>query len=218
MSAYKYKTVIFDMDGTVLNTVTDLMIALNHALTLNGMPTRTEAEVKSFLGNGMKYYMERAVAPGSTEAEIEAVTRAFGEYYMAHCNDNTRPFDGIPELMTRLHNDGLRLAIVSNKPDKAAVALNELFFKDFTDLTMGEREGLKRKPAPDMVWEALRILDSKKEEAVYIGDSEVDYETAKNAGLPCILVRWGFRTPETLKALGATMIAESPEDILKFLK
>lgn len=214
---YKYKTIIFDMDGTVLNTVTDLKNAINYALTKNGLKTRTEDEVKSFLGNGMKVLVTKSVGEAATEELLKKVSDDFGSHYMSHCNDNTKPYEGIPQLMKKLHDEGVKIAIVSNKPEIAVVELNRLFYNEITDLCMGEREGLKRKPAPDMVLKAMEILNADPASTVYIGDSEVDFETAKNSGLPCISVTWGFRSREHLISIGANMLADSPEDILKYL-
>jgi len=214
---YKYTTVIFDMDGTVLNTVTDLMNALNHGLKKAELPLKNEDEVKRILGNGMRYMIEHAIPEGTSPEKQQIVFDGFKEFYYEHSNDNTKPYDGIVELMEELHRDGVRMAIVSNKPDKACQDLNEQYYKDITDLCMGEREGLKRKPAPDMVYEALRIMGCDKETAIYVGDSEVDYETAKNSGLPCISVTWGFRSKEHLISIGADKLADTPAEILHYL-
>lgn len=206
--------IIFDMDGTVLNTIEDLTVSMNHALAEFNMPERTVEEFRSFFGSGARVAMERAVPAGTPSETIDRMMPVFKEHYDVHCLDRTRPYDGIPELMRQLQNRGCKMAIVSNKIDSAVKELNERFFSGLINVAIGERPGIKRKPAPDTVFEALKELGSSKSDAVYVGDSEVDFETAENAGIPCISVLWGFRSREFLTGIGAEMFAEKPEDIL----
>lgn len=215
---YKYKTVIFDMDGTVLDTVDDLTDSVNAGLLKANLPLRTRDEVQSFLGNGMKVLIEKAVPKNITEEEKNLVWEGFRSYYKEHCNDKTHAYDGIVELMEKLKEDGIKMAIVSNKADSACQELSKLYFDNLVDLSIGESSQLARKPAPDMVWKAIDMLGADKETSIYIGDSEVDFETAKNSNIACISVLWGFRTKEFLESIGATNFAKKPADIVKLLK
>lgn len=214
----KRNTVIFDMDGTVLNTLEDLTASVNHVLTEFGMPLRSASEYRRFFGNGIRYALECAVPPGTDSTVIGQMLPAFRAHYNAHCLDRTGPYDGIPELMEALRDAGYRQAIVSNKIDSAVKELNDRFFSDYVSVAIGERPGVSRKPAPDSVLTALQELRSTPEEAVYIGDSEVDLLTARNAGLPCIAVLWGFRDKELLLREGAVHFARTPADILRLLE
>ena len=210
-------TVIFDMDGTVLNTLDDLTTSVNYVLTRYGMPAHCTEDYRRYFGNGIRYALECAVPKGTEETTIDQMLPVFKEHYNAHCLDKTRPYDGIPELMKALRDRGFKLAIVSNKIDSAVKELNAKFFSAYVDVTIGEREGIRRKPAPDTVVQALKELKSSKHEAVYIGDSEVDLQTAANAGLPCISVLWGFREKDFLTEQGATVFANTPQEIYDLL-
>lgn len=210
-------TVIFDMDGTVLNTLDDLATSVNYVLTRYGMPVHCTEDYRRYFGNGIRYALECAVPKGTEETTIDQMLPVFKEHYNAHCLDKTRPYDGIPELMKALRDRGFKLAIVSNKIDSAVKELNAKFFSAYVDVTIGEREGIRRKPAPDTVVQALKELKSSKHEAVYIGDSEVDLQTAANAGLPCISVLWGFREKDFLTEQGATVFANTPQEIYDLL-
>ena len=210
----KKDTIIWDMDGTVLNTLIDLRDSVNYVLGLYGMPGHTIEEYRMFFGSGIRHALECAVTPGTTEATIDEMLPIFKEHYDIHCLDNTCPYEGIVEVMKKLKEQGYRMAIVSNKIDSAVKELNERFFSESVEVAIGERDGVKRKPAPDMVEQALLELGSTKEQAVYIGDSEVDMATARNSGLKCISVLWGFRDKEFLINEGATVFAETPEDLL----
>lgn len=215
----KYNTVVFDLDGTLLDTLEDLMDALNYALERYGHPIRTLEEVRSFVGNGARRLIERALPEGGSisipdrSAEIEKILPAFQEYYSAHCEEKTCVYDGAAELIKRLNASGFKLAIVSNKPDSAVKTLNQSYFSGYVHTAAGEKEGIRRKPAPDMVENALKELGSSKSEAVYVGDSEVDIQTAANAGLACISVTWGFRSADFLKENGAAVLAHSPKEV-----
>ena len=213
----KYTYVLFDMDGTVLNTLDDLTDSVNHSLSLHGMPEVSSADVAHFLGNGARHLIECCVPEDTAPAETEKVLADYLPYYKAHCRIKTAPYPGIPELMRRLKDHGIKIAIVSNKPDAATKELSELFFKGLIEVTIGEAPGIMRKPAPDTVLEALRLLHADRSECVYIGDTEVDIQTAKNAGMDCISVLWGFRNKQELLASGAGILVETPEALEKIL-
>jgi len=212
----KYTTIVFDLDGTLLDTLEDLTNSVNYALSQMGYPVRALDEVRFMVGNGVRTLMERAVPAGICAEAFEKCFALFKEYYDAHCNDNTRPYAGIPELLHALKERGYRLAIVSNKIDHAVKALQALYFQDVA-VALGEKEGLRRKPDPDMVHAALKELQVPAAEAVYIGDSDVDIQTAANSGLDCISVSWGFRDTAFLQAHGATTIIGHPEELLSLL-
>ena len=209
-------TIIWDMDGTILNTLEDLKDSVNYAVVSHGFKPYDLSEVKAMLGNGIKVLMELAVPDGLNNPRFDDCFRTFKEYYQLHMNDKTCPYEGIPEVMKQLKEKGWKQAIVSNKIDSAVRKLAETYYP-FIDLALGERDGLKRKPFPDMVWAALEYLGSSKKEAVYIGDSEVDFETAKNSGIDCISVTWGFRDKKTLQAIGAPLIIDRPPQLVKVL-
>ena len=211
-------TVIFDMDGTVLDTLEDLTVSVNYVLSKFNMPEHSEEEYRKFFGNGIKYALKCAVTEETPEEVIEEMLPIFREYYNGHCLDRTKPYDGIIELMSMLKANGYKMAIVSNKIDSAVKELNDRFFSEYVDVAIGEKAGIKRKPAPDTVLAALDELGSKKEAAVYIGDSEVDLQTAINSELPCISVLWGFRDKDFLISKGASVFAETPEEVYDILK
>lgn len=208
---------VFDLDGTILDTLEDLAAAGNHALTSCGMPERTTDEVRQFVGNGIRKYMERAVPPGTPEADIDRVHAAFTAYYTEHCADRTAPYPGIPELLRQLRSAGIRTAVVSNKADYAVQMLCEQYFPGLFDAAAGEKEGVRRKPAPDAVNAVLAALHIPREETVYIGDSDVDIETARNAGMPCISVSYGFRSEAFLREHGAVTVAGDAEQLAGLL-
>lgn len=211
------RAVIFDLDGTLLDTLQDLCGSTNAALRQYGYPERTVEEVRRFVGNGVKNLMLRALSIEKPEdsPQFEEVFAAFKTHYALHSNDNTKPYPGVMELLGRLQAAGIRMAIVSNKLDAAVKQLNEIYFKDYISVAIGENEaaGVRKKPAGDTVFAALGELGAAPEEAVYVGDSEVDIATAENAGLPCISVTWGFRDSEWLTAHGAHKLYASPEEV-----
>jgi phosphoglycolate phosphatase len=213
----KIDTVIFDLDGTLLDTLGDLSASVNYALKQYNMPPKTEEQVKSYVGNGIRKLMIRSVPEGENNPQFQEAFEAFKEYYNEHCNDRTKAYDGIPELIESLKSKGYNLAIVSNKVDSAVKSLQKRYFSDI-DVAIGDREGMKIKPAPDSVNLALIELGKAKDNAVYVGDSDVDIETANNSGLLCISVLWGFRDKEFLLSHGAGLIAEHPMDILGLLE
>lgn len=212
-----FKTYIFDLDGTLLSTLNDLASSTNYALRWAGMPERTIEEVRMFVGNGVKLLMERAIPEGVNNPKFEETYAKFREHYMEHNLDTTRPYDGVPELLHELKRRGKHLAIVSNKFYAATQDLAKHFFPDTIEVAIGERENIRKKPAPDTVIEALRQLNVSKEDAVYIGDSDVDIMTAKNCGLLCISVLWGFRDKDFLIEHGGSLFVDKPIEILSSL-
>lgn len=210
-----YATYIFDLDGTLLNTLDDLHASTNYALRQSGMPERSIEEVRQFVGNGVRKLMERAVPEGTDEALFEKTFATFKQYYMEHNMDTTRPYEGVQDILKKLKQRGKRLAVVSNKFYSATQELVAHFFPE-VEVAIGEHEaeGIRKKPAPDTVKEALRQLGVSSEGAVYVGDSDVDLMTARNSQLPCISVLWGFRDKEFLLQHGATTFIKRPEEIL----
>lgn len=211
-----YKLVIFDLDGTILNTLDDLADSLNYALGKNGMQERTADEVRCFVGNGVQKLIERAVPEDTNEAQKQNVLACFKEHYKLHCADKTRPYDGVKEQILKLRQKGCKTAVVSNKSDFAVQSLCQDYFPELFDYVVGEREGIRRKPWPDSVFEVLEKLGIEKEEALYVGDSEVDIKTAQNAGIDLAAVSWGFRDKNFLKEQGAEKIITAPEEIFFF--
>lgn len=210
----EFDTYIFDLDGTLLSTLNDLATSTNYALRWAGMPERTIEEIRMFVGNGVKLLMERAIPNGINNPKFEETYAKFREHYLEHNLDTTSPYDGIPELLRELKRRGKKLAIVSNKFYAATQDLAKHFFPDTIEVAIGERETIRKKPAPDTVLEALRQLGASKEGAVYIGDSDVDIMTARNCGLPCISVLWGFRDKDFLIQHGGTIFVNKPSEIL----
>ena len=209
-----YDIYIFDLDGTLLDTLRDLAASVNYALRSTGMPERTIEEIRWFVGNGVKKLMERAVPEGTDNPRFEEAYQTFREHYLLHGQDTTVPYEGIMEMLQALKDNGKQIAVVSNKFYKATEELCRHFFGGVVDVAIGEREGIRKKPAPDTVEEALRQLNAHSEHAVYVGDSDVDIETAKNSGLPCISVLWGFRDMDFLMAHGATTFVATPHELL----
>ena len=208
-----YQAAIFDMDGTLLNTLDDLAASTNAALSAHGMPRRETDEVRQFVGNGIPNLIRRAVPAGTDEATQRAVFKTFCEHYALHDADRTAPYPGILELLEQLAAEGVRCAVVSNKGDFAVQALCEHYFPGAFAFAVGEREGVRRKPAPDTVDAALEALGIAAKDAIYIGDSEVDVATAEAAGLDCVIVTWGFRSVDTLLEAGARMLVDTCEEL-----
>ena len=213
----KYQLAIFDLDGTLLDTLDDLADSVNHVMDEFGFPGRSLTEVRSFVGNGIWKLIERSAPKGTPVEVLDRVFEQFKVYYGAHCADKTKPYDGIMKLLHDLKQRGIKLAVVSNKGDYAVQILCEQYFSGIFDIAVGAREGIAKKPAPDTVNEVLKILQIDKEQAVYIGDSEVDVQTAQNAEMDCIAVDWGFRDTEVLEEAGADLIASTPKDLMKYL-
>ena len=211
----RYPLAIFDLDGTILYTLQDLANSLNYALSQNGLPERTLEEVRRFVGNGIHKLVERGAA--SDPETVEKVYAVFCDHYSVHKEDTTRPYDGVQALLKKLKDAGLRLALVSNKAEPATLALCDKFFPDIFDAVVGGRDGRRLKPAPDPVNEVLARLEFAVEDAVYIGDSEVDIQTAKNSNMDSIIVSWGFRDADFLREQGATVIVDTTDELYALL-
>lgn len=209
-----YDTYIFDLDGTLLNSLPDLVISTNYALAEMGFSQRTTEEVRTFIGNGVRLLIERAVPNGTDKKLVDKCFDIFKQYYLEHGMDNTKPYDGVISMLGELKNRGKRTAVVSNKFYDATQELCEHYFGSLLDVAIGENNELRKKPAPDIVFEALRQMETVKEEAVYIGDSDVDIQTARNCGLPCISVLWGYRDKKFLLANGASEFISSPSELI----
>ena len=212
----KYNTYIFDLDGTLLDTLQDLAASVNYALRQHNMPEHSIDDVRRFVGNGVRLLMERAIPDGAANPDFEATFATFREHYMHHSLDTTRPYPGIPEVLTELKSRGCKLAVVSNKMMAATQELIRHFFPDTIEVAIGEHEaeGIRKKPAPDTVFAALKELGTGKEDAVYVGDSDVDIATARNSGLPCVSVLWGFRDKAFLIKHGAETFVSKPLELL----
>lgn len=209
--------VIFDLDGTLLNTLGDLRAATNHALEVRGLPPHSMEEIRQFIGNGIRLLICRAMPEGTPEAEIDAALDDFKAYYAAHIHDRTVPYDGIPQLLTALRKRGIKVAVLSNKIDSASQQLIEYFFPGKTDVVFGEHVGVPRKPDPTSCRMVMQQLGVQPEQVLYVGDSGTDMQTAKNAGLYAVGVTWGFRSKEVLLENGADVLVHRPEQILQIL-
>lgn len=209
----KYKLAIFDMDGTILDTLVDLANAVNYALAQANKPQRSLMEIRSYLGNGMINLIRLSAPEGTSQAELDSIRAVFTDYYKAHCKDNTKPYAGIVELIEELRQKGMLTAVVSNKPDFGVQLLVEQHFPTSFDTAVGERTGIAKKPAPDSVNAVLAQLNIQREEAVYIGDSEVDLATAKNAKMDDIIVTWGFRDEDYLLEQGPTTLVHTVAEL-----
>lgn len=207
---------IFDLDGTLLNTLKDLAASTNYALRSAGMPEHSVEDVRRFVGNGVKKLMERAIPQGLENPKFDETYATFRKHYLEHSLDTTKPYDGIPEVLAELKRRGKKLAIVSNKFYAATQELAKHFFPETIQVAIGERENIRKKPAPDTVLEAMRQLGVGREDTVYIGDSDVDIDTAKNVGVPCISVLWGFRDKDFLIEHGATHLIKEPKELLEY--
>ena len=216
----KKTTVVFDLDGTLLDTLDDLKNSVNYALEMTGNPPRTKEEVRRFVGNGIQLLMERALPSGHDDSDFDKAFSLFKEHYGVHCNDLTKPYDGIMELLQKLKENGIKMEIVSNKADFAVKELSDIYFHGIIPVAIGEKEseGIRKKPAPDTVFEALNELGSRREEAVYVGDSEVDLETARNCGMDYILCEWGFREKSLLEEKGANVFVSHPSEIFEMIQ
>lgn len=214
------KGAIFDLDGTLLYTLEDLKDSVNFALEKFGYPKRTLEEVRVFVGNGVRLLMERAIPNGTENKDFDSCLNCFKEHYALNMYNKTKPFDGILEMLEDLKLRGYKIGVVSNKFDLAVKELCKNYFNDKVELAIGESEaeGIRKKPYPDSVFKAMEILNCDKNKTFYLGDSEVDIETAQNSGLKCISVTWGYKDEQFLKAHGAKLIAHKPSDILEFLK
>lgn len=215
----RYLAVLYDMDGTVLDTLEDLKNAASAAMTAFGRAPLSLEQTRRFVGNGSRRLIEQALGDGADPAEVDRVLAWYKPWYDAHSRIFTRPYPGILPLMERLNAAGIRQAIVSNKPDPTVRALAEEFFPGLAELAVGEREseGIRRKPWPDMLDAARERMGLRREDCLYVGDSEVDILTAANAGLRCVSVSWGFRSREQLLAAGAEALIDTPEELAELL-
>ncbi len=205
--------VIFDLDGTLLNTLQDLADSVNYALGKMDMPVRTMQEVKSYVGNGVKRLIELAAPEAAAEEDKQRCLEIFKEHYSRHMLDKTQPYDGISELLKELKRRKIKTAVVSNKFDSAVKELGDLLFPNVFSALIGESENIKRKPSPEGISEAIKQMDTEKSKVIYVGDTAVDVQTAQNAGVPCIGVTWGFRDREELMKAGADFIIDHPSEL-----
>ena len=212
------KAVIWDLDGTLLNTLDDLAASVNAALAQNGMPLRSTEEVRAFVGNGIRNLMMRAVPDGEANPAFDKALEDFTRHYGAHSRDRTRPYDGILEMLDKLSEAGVKHAIVSNKIDFAVKELSRAYFGERMCAAIGDDPSRARKPAPDSVFAAMREMGVTAQETVYVGDSDVDVLTARNAGVPCVAVLWGFRDEACLRAAGAERLARTPDELREIIE
>ncbi len=215
----KYKAILFDMDGTVLDTLCDLNAAANRALAEFGFPPMTIDDTRRRIGNGSRRLLELSVPEETDRETVERLLAWYLPYYNAHANDATRPYDGIPELLAALRDAGIPLAVVSNKPDRTVRELSAIHFPGLLEVAVGENEagGVRRKPWPDTLLTAADALGVKAEDCLYVGDSEVDVLTSARAGMDCASVLWGFRSREELQAAGAKMLFETPQELEEYI-
>lgn len=225
----RYNTVIWDLDGTLMDTLRDLHSSVNHALQQNGLPPRSFQEVRNFVGNGVRRLVELSLPAAPPSASFDQVFADFKRHYLIHCQDQTGLYAGIADTLRELHRLGIRMAVVSNKLQSGVTELvnaqvrtvgstDTICLRDYIEVAIGERPGVARKPAADMVNMALAEMGVDRQDAVYVGDSEVDLATAANAGLPCLSVLWGFRDRDVLLAHGATSFVEHPAQIIDRLR
>ena len=213
----KYRYILFDMDGTVLETLEDLCGATNATLEHFGFPPITLEQCRSYVGNGARRQMEQSLPAGTADETVDRVLEYYIPYYASHSLVKTAPYPGITEMLETICRAGARCAVVSNKPDATCKRLSDEFFGNCMETAIGQSDSIARKPAPDTVLEAIRLMGADKSECVYVGDSEVDLLTARNAGIPCISVLWGFRTREQLETAGADTFAGTPEELVSLI-
>ena len=213
----KYDIVMFDLDGTILDTLEDLTDSLNAVFKTKGYKERTIEEVRSFVGNGVFKLIERAVPVGTSHDDIYKTFMTFSEYYQKHCSIKTKPYEGIKEVIETLKNSGCMVVVISNKIDEAVVSLCKQHFGSLIDIAVGDKIGIPRKPNPAMVEYILERTGISNKKAIYIGDSEVDIETAKNAHMDGISVTWGFKDYAFLVASGAKTIVSKPSELLDII-
>ena len=211
----KYTTILFDLDGTLLNTLVDLRNSVNYALEQFGYPVQSLENIRNYVGNGVAMLVHRSVPNGtSTEDEVRCLA-IFKEHYMVHMNDNTCPYDGLLPVMHELKTRGCLIGIVSNKIEPAVKELADKFFPELIDVAVGDLPERNKKPAPDSTLAAMKQLSVSSDTCLYIGDTDIDVLTAHNAGIPCVGVTWGFRDRDVLE--GAEFIIDTPEELLKLL-
>ncbi len=214
----KYDTVLFDLDGTLIDSLGDMTDSVNYVMEKFSYPTHTEDEVRSYIGDGIRRLIERALPAGTAQDIVEKALKEYRSYYNGHCMVRTRPYEGIQELLAQLKAEGIRTAVVSNKNDEAASQICAHYFPGTVDVVIGQRDGVPKKPDPAMVRAALEQLGTGDGRAVYVGDSEVDILTAQNSRMDCITCLWGFRDPEFLVKNGAKAVVSSAAELLEMLK
>lgn len=214
----KYNTVIFDLDGTLLDTLEDLTDSVNYILKKYHYSLRTKDEIRSFLGNGIQKLLERSLPKNEKVYNFDQIFQDFNDYYAIHCADKTKLYDGITDLLDRLKQMKIKVAVVSNKGNYAVQDLKSKYLKNQIEIAVGETDKVKRKPAPDMLYHALNQLGSEAKQCIFVGDSEVDIDTAKNANVTCLSVTWGFRTRQFLAEHDATNFVDKPKEIISFLQ
>ncbi len=214
----KFDTLVFDLDGTILDTLEDLSDSVNHALTKNNLPSRTKEDVRAFVGNGIRLLIERAVPENTEKTVINNCFNDFKTHYKGNSTNKTKPYEGIEEVLSKIKKSGIKIALVSNKADFAVQEIIEKYFPDTFDFATGEKDGVRRKPYPDSVFAAMEYLGADKNKTVYIGDSEVDIETSRNCGIPCIAVTWGFRDKKVLSQMNPEYIIDETKQITEILK
>lgn len=214
----KYNALVFDLDGTLLDTLEDITDAVNHAMNKFCYPVHSAAEVRSFVGNGIKKLIERSLPQGAGTPGFDSIFNEFKQFYTANCRIKTCPYPGIMELLERLYSDGYKIAINSNKNQAAVTELNNIYFAKYISVAIGENRHMPKKPAPDSVLLALEQLGGfPVNQALYIGDSDVDIETARNAGIKCISASWGFKDREVLEKLNPGAIIDTPAELYNYL-
>ena len=211
------KTVIFDLDGTLLYTLEDLKDSVNFALSKFNYPQKNLEEIKNFVGNGVKVLMELSIPQGKNNENFDECLAIFKTHYAQNMYNKTKPYDGIIEMLENLQNLGFKTAVVSNKFDLATKELCKKYFAEKIEIAIGESENIRKKPAPDSIFKVMEILNSNKNSTYFVGDSEVDIQTAQNANLKCISVTWGYKNEEFLLKNGAKFLANSPQEILKII-
>jgi phosphoglycolate phosphatase len=216
-NAMKYNSIIFDLDGTLLDTLEDLTASVNYVMEALGYEKHNNQQIKSFVGNGIRNLILRALPDGVDDARYEEAYQLFCKHYAKHCMDQTRPYEGILELLSVLRQKNYHMAIVSNKNQNAVADLAREYFEKTIDQAIGQQEHTNKKPAPDTLYEAMKLLKTTKKETLYIGDSEVDKMTAENAGVDCILVSWGFREKKLLEEMKPLGVIDSPKELLGYL-
>ncbi len=210
----KIDTIIFDLDGTLLYTIEDLTDSTNYALEHFGYPKRTIKEITSFVGNGVRLLIERAIPNGKDNPNLEECLTMFKTHYSNNMFNKTKPYDNIIETLKELKKQNYKTAVVSNKFDSAVKELCKKYFNGLIDSSAGQRDNVNKKPAPDAVYEVMKELNVTNEQCIYVGDSEVDIKTAENAGIPCLSVTWGYKSIDFLYQNGAETLIYSPEEIL----
>jgi phosphoglycolate phosphatase len=213
----RYQNIIWDMDGTLLDTLADVLESVNHTMRVFSLPERTREDVRKFVGNGIVRFVELCVPDGRQHPQFDEIAAYFSEYYGKNSRNKTKPYDGLNELLRECVSRGARMGIVSNKDDDIVQELSELHFNGLIKVAIGELPNRRMKPQPDAVFEAMRELGAQQENTVYIGDSEVDVATAMNAGVDCIAVDWGFRDTDVLQKAGADVILHTPEELCAYL-